>query len=78
MQVMGGALGYVLVAFVIALVNALLVSVVSGVCVRIPRALRLIGAGGSARRFIPQTLACFPLNIIPASRPRAPPALFAS
>ncbi len=70
---LGGALGYVLVAFVVALVNAALVSVLSRVGVNIPgsRYVPVLTEGGTL--FVPQTFSCFPLFTIRGSQPRAPP-----
>ncbi len=69
----GGALGYVLVAFVVALVNAALVSVLSRVRVNLPgsRYVPVSTEGGTL--FVPQTFSCFPLFAILLSQPRAPP-----
>ncbi len=69
----GGALGYVLVAFVVALVNAALVSVLSRVRVCAGSPGYLPGSAGCRTRLVPQTFSCFPLFAIPVSQPRAPP-----
>ena len=70
---MGGALGYVLVAFVVALINAALVSAVARV--RISNAIphNAVRSAPSGTRLVPQTYSCFPLLVIPPSQPRAPP-----
>ncbi len=73
MHWIGGALGYVLVAFVVALVSASLVSALGAVHLRFPRPLRLTRSDDGGGRLVPQTFSCFPLFAIPPSRPRAPP-----
>ncbi len=70
----GGALGYVLAAFIVAFVSAALVSVLSRVRLAIPRPQYLTGPGECPARLVPQTFSCFPLFAIPVSQPRAPPA----
>ncbi|MGB2988145.1 MAG: hypothetical protein WBE26_19935, partial [Phycisphaerae bacterium] len=69
----GGALGYVLVAFLVAYVTASLVTVLSNVRVAIPRPRPAAGSADEGTRLVPQTFCCFPLFVIPASQPRAPP-----
>ncbi|MGB2987569.1 MAG: hypothetical protein WBE26_17020 [Phycisphaerae bacterium] len=69
----GGALGYVLVAFLVAYVSASLFSVLSRVHVTIPRPRPAAGPADDGKRLIPQTFSCFPLFAIPVSQPRAPP-----
>ncbi len=70
----GGALGYVLAAFIVAFVSAALVSVLSRVRLAIPRPRYLTGPGAGPARLVPQTFSCFPLFAIPVSQPRGPPA----
>ncbi len=69
----GGALGYVLVAFLVAFANSALLLTLTGVCVDIGS--KAYAARGEPRktRLIPQTFCCFPLYAIPVSQPRAPP-----
>ncbi len=69
----GNALGYVLVAFFVAYVNACLLSALSRVRLPIPSPRQLACAGDHRTRLIPQTFSCFPLFAIPASQPRGPP-----
>jgi len=71
-----GALGYVFAAFLVAYVAALLVSVLSGLRIAIPRPRTASGTGNAGARLAPQTFCCFPLSLIPASQPRAPPTPF--
>ncbi len=69
----GSALGYVLVAFVVAFVSAALVSALAAARLRVPRPAWRIGSPDRGARLIPQTFSCFPLSAIPVSQPRAPP-----
>ncbi len=69
----GGALGYVLVAFVVALGNAVLLLLLSRVPVGVAAPRCLPGSSSSGTRLVPQTFSCFPLFAIPVSQPRAPP-----
>lgn len=71
-----GGLGYVFSALLVAYVTALLVSVLSEVGITVPRPRPASGSGDASVRVAPQTFCCFPLSLIPASQPRAPPALF--
>jgi len=73
MQWAGGALGYVLVAFVVALGNAVLLLLLSRVPVGVASSGYLPGSSKGGTRLVPQTFSCFPLFAIPVSRPRAPP-----
>ena len=70
---LGGALGYVLVAFVVALINAALVSALARVCVPIATPCYAVRSTESGTLLVPQTYSCFPLLVIPPSQPRAPP-----
>lgn len=70
---LGGALGYVLVAFVVALGNAALLLLLTRVPVGVASARYLPGSSKGGTRLVPQTFSCFPLFAIPVSRPRAPP-----
>ncbi len=70
---LGGALGYVLVAFVVALINAALVSALARVRVPIATPCYPVRSTESGTLLVPQTYSCFPLLVIPPSQPRAPP-----
>lgn len=70
----GNALGYVLVAFLVAYVNACLFSVLNHVWPVISRPYPVAGSGAYPTRLWPQTFSCFPLFIIRPAQPRAPPA----
>ncbi len=70
---LGGALGYVLVAFVVALANAVLLLLLSRVPVGVASHGYLPGSNTGGTRLVPQTFSCFPLFAIPVSQPRAPP-----
>jgi apolipoprotein N-acyltransferase len=74
-RVVGNLAGYALVAFLVAYVNAALLSVLGEVCIRVP-SLRLAGgsSGSEVRRFYPFELPSNVLNFIRPSRPRGPPA----
>ena len=70
----GQALGYVLVAFVIALANASLISVLGGARVPMPCGPCLRDPEDAARYHLAsQTLVLFPLGVLLALQPRAPP-----
>ena len=69
----GGALGYVLVAFLVAYVNAALVSALAAARLRVPRPAWRIGSPDRGARLIPQTFSCFPSFAIASCHPRAPP-----
>ena len=70
----GHLLGYVFVAFLAAYVSALLVTVLTRVAVSCLDDPRVFNAGRRAgSTLLPQTFRCFPLYIIPACQPRAPP-----
>lgn len=71
----GGALGYVLVAFVVAFLNAVLLLLLSRVRVASSAARYIPGSTKGGTHLVPQTFSCFPLFAIPAARPRAPPIL---
>ena len=72
---LGGALGYVLVAFVIALGTASLVSVLSAARLRIPQHRCAAPSPDRGAWVTSQTFSCFPLFAIHPPRPRAPPVL---
>ncbi len=69
----GHLLGYVFVAFLAAYVSALIVAVLTRVAVSCSDHRRVFNAGERANVLVPQTFRCFPLYIIPACQPRAPP-----
>ena len=69
----GSALGYVLVAFLVALVNASLVSVLGGARLNIPQLPCRIPSFDPGASIFPQVFSYFPLFSIRPSRPRAPP-----
>jgi len=73
MHWIGGALGYVLVAFLVAFVSAVIVSLLSRAYVGATAPRFLVGSGENDFCLIQQTFSCFPLFAIPPSRPRAPP-----
>src|SRR3972149_3241051 len=72
-RVVGSFAGYVLVAFLVALVNATLVSVLSEVRLSFsaPRLLRK--ANVAERRFFVRELPSYLLHLLRAAQPRAPP-----
>ena len=67
------ALGYVLVGFLVALVNASLVSVLSAACWTVLPARHRVPSGDVGASLPPQTFFSHPLLAIRASQPRAPP-----
>lgn len=67
------ALGYVLTAFLVAYVNASLVSALAKARLRVPGPAWRIGSPDRGTRLIPQTSSGFPLLTIRPSQPRAPP-----
>lgn len=71
---LGQALGWVLVAFVVALVNAWIVVVINGVRLRVGEQLRPSSSADHIPLLFAQTFMGFPLFAVPAPRPRAPPA----
>lgn len=70
---LGEALGYVLVAFLVAYVNGLLVSALGAVRLGTPREHYVTASGDRGRRLAPPALSFFPLVPIRPSQPRAPP-----
>lgn len=71
----GGALGYVLVAFAVAYVSAILLSAVSRVRLGSPARRYVSGLSSSGTLLVPQTFSCFPLFSIRPSHPRGPPVV---
>ena len=70
---MGHGLGYVLVAFIVAVVNASLVSVLSAVRLEIPRPTHQVPSSDLGASLLPQMFFCYPLFALRPSQPRAPP-----
>jgi len=70
----GGALGYVLVAFVVAFASSVLLMLLSRARVGSSSPRYLAAPDLCDTRLIPQTFSCSPLFAITCSRPRAPPA----
>lgn len=77
-QWLGGALGYVLVAFVVAFINALLFVALSAACKSLSSSRHVPGPADSDTVLQSQTFTCFPLFAVPISQPRAPPTTLAS
>jgi apolipoprotein N-acyltransferase len=69
----GGLLGYVLIAFLVALVNASLVSLLSSVHLRIPQLAYRIPSSDFGASIAPRSIVCLSLFATCPSRPRAPP-----
>jgi apolipoprotein N-acyltransferase len=73
MDYIGRALGYVLVAFLVAYVNALLVEVLGRVPIRLPRPLRAAAHDDAEIVLRSQIVGCLSLVALQPSHPRAPP-----
>lgn len=73
LQVIGQFFGYALVAFVVALISAHVVSALSAVRVTRPGRTYRSRSGNQTTPLVPQTFLCFPLFAVPSTRPRAPP-----
>jgi len=73
LRVVGSFAGYVLVAFVVAYVNAALVSVLSEVRLSFVAPRLIPKAGARQRRFLLAELPSYLLDLIRAAQPRAPP-----
>jgi apolipoprotein N-acyltransferase len=73
-RIVGSFAGYVLVAFLVALVNATLVSVLSEVRLSLSIPRLVPKAGAAERRFLFTELPSYLLHLIRAAQPRAPPA----
>jgi len=67
-----GVFGYVVVAFLVAYISALCLSVVTDLCVAVSR-VRPVRSVDHVVRLITQTFECFPLFVIRPCEPRAPP-----
>lgn len=73
MGYVGRALGYVLVAFLVAYVNAALVAVFARVRLRLPCPFRITTPGNGVLFSRPQIVGCLSLVTVQPSHPRAPP-----
>ena len=73
MDYVGRALGYVLVGFLVAYVNALLVEVFGRVCLRLPRPFLVTRPGNGILFLRSQIVGCLSLVALQPSHPRAPP-----
>jgi len=73
MDYIGRALGYVLVAFLVAYVNALLVEVLGRVPLRLARSLWAAARDDAEILLRSQIVGCLSLVALQPSRPRAPP-----
>ncbi len=73
MDYIGRALGYVLVAFLVAYVNAALVAVFARVRLRLPRPFRITTSGNGVLFLRSQIIGGLSLVALQPSRPRAPP-----
>jgi hypothetical protein len=73
MDYIGRALGYVLVAFLVAYINAALVAVFARVRLRLPRPFRITTSGNGVLFLRSQIVGCLSLVALQPSRPRAPP-----
>ncbi len=74
-QWLGGALGYVLVAFVVAFVNAILVAAISAACEVFASSRYVPEPADSGAVLIPRTFPCLSFSISDSCRPRAPPMI---
>ena len=73
MDYIGRALGYVLVGFLVAYVNAALVAVLGRVQLTVPRFVPTTALPVCGRSLISQILGCLSLFALQPSHPRAPP-----
>ena len=73
MDYIGRALGYVLVGFLVAYVNAALVAVLGRVRLSVPRFVPTTASPDCGRSLISQILGCLSLFALQPSHPRAPP-----
>lgn len=74
MDYIGRALGYVLVAFLVAYVNAALVGVLGRVRLTVPRYIPATASADNSSSFVSQLLGCSSLLALQPSHPRAPPS----
>jgi hypothetical protein len=72
-RLVGGLLGYVFVAFLVAYANALLLSAVSDVRLEIPQARLPVRVDELRGSLLPQTFASFPFFGVRRRQPRGPP-----
>jgi hypothetical protein len=70
---MGYLAGYVMVAFIVAYVNALLLTMLRDVCVVVLRSPLVAGLSGTVKRLFPIDLPAQFFLLLGPSRPRAPP-----
>ncbi len=68
----GQGLGYVFVAFIVAVVNASLVTVLSGLRLTLPQWAHGISVASRRAALLPQTFVCIPFSVVSPSQPRAP------
>ena len=73
MDYIGRALGYVLVAFLVAYINAALVAVFARVRLRLPRPFRITTSGNGVLFLRSQIVGCLSLVTLQPSHARAPP-----
>jgi len=73
MDYIGRAMGYVLVGFLVAYVNAALVAVFARVRLRLPRPFRITRSGNGVLFLRSQIVGCLSLVALQPSHPRAPP-----
>lgn len=73
MDYIGRALGYVVVAFLVAYVNAALVAVLARVRLSVPRFIPTTASPDCGRSLISQIFGCLSLFAFQPSHPRAPP-----
>jgi hypothetical protein len=70
---MGYLAGYVVVAFIVAYVNAMLLTMLRDVCVVVLGALRRSGPSGEVKRLFSVELPARVFLLLSPSQPRAPP-----
>jgi apolipoprotein N-acyltransferase len=72
-RTMGYLAGYVMVAFIVAYVNAMLLTMLRDVCVVVLRSPLVAGLSGTVKRLFPIDLPAQFFLLLGPSRPRAPP-----
>lgn len=70
-----GAFGYVVAAFIVAYINAVVLSLFGRVRLGLSRACPMSGSRPQGRTIVAQTFSGFPLFAIPSSEPRGPPGI---
>jgi len=75
MQLVGGLLGYVFVAFLVAFASALLLSIAAEVRLKVGQPRYIPRSDDYRGWLVPQTCCCLPLLAVRPAQPRAPPAL---